>query len=440
MEVSNIDLLAPAADYEVMPGDWTNKPVTIRVTAADPEPEDGYAPSGVKSITLPDGTVVEGDAADFTVSANGTYDFIVTDNGGNTATLHAQVGNVDTARPTVDFHFEPLDGGDRTIITEYGKTEYYNYDLVMNASAGDVGSGIERYEYKAGDGEWTVFDPADAPKFTEEQIVHIVVRVWDVAGNVSEEKSRDIVLDKTPPTASHTLTPGKDGRVNINLGTDGSICGIQSITRPDGSVAYGVDTLVFEVDQNGDYDFFVWDRCGNLLKYTVLVDSFAAPVQPKPALSEPEEPKQEPEPEPAPEPEKPAIPVEVSVQEDIRALTLADLTCTLLSILFAALVWLRGKKEDAEDADEQSERMDEEAEENEPRGYAMQKTVNAVLAVLSVVLFFLTQPLVWRFRFVDWWTVLFVLLCGTALAMLIWKRKQENSTEEIDEENMEVRE
>ena len=51
MEVSNIDRLAPAADYEVMPGDWTNKPVTIRVTATDPEPEDGYAPSGVQSIT-----------------------------------------------------------------------------------------------------------------------------------------------------------------------------------------------------------------------------------------------------------------------------------------------------------------------------------------------------------------------------------------------------
>ena len=260
VEVSNIDQLAPAADYEVMPGDWTNKPVTIRVTAADPEPEDGYAPSGVKSITLPDGTVVDGDAADFTVSANGTYDFIITDNGGNTTTLHAEVGNVDTARPTVDFHFEPLDGGGRTIITEYGKTEYYNYDVGMNASADDVGSGIERYEYKAGDGEWMAFDPAEPPKFTEEQIVHIVVRVWDVAGNVSEEKARDIVLDKTPPTASHTLTPGKDGKVNINLGTDSSICGVQSITRPDGSVAYGVDTLVFEVGRNGDYDFFVWDR------------------------------------------------------------------------------------------------------------------------------------------------------------------------------------
>ena len=129
--------------------------------------------------------------------------------------------------------------------------------------------------------------------------------------------------------------------------------------------------------------------------------------------------------------------MEVPAREDARALTLADLACTLLSILLAILVWLRGKKDGGEDADEQAERMDEEAEENEPRGYAIQKTVNAVLAVLSVVLFFLTQPLVWRFRLVDWWTVLFVLLCGTALAMLIWKRREENDPEEIDEENME---
>ena len=282
-----------------------------------------------------------------------------------------------------------------------------------------------------GDGGWAVFDPQNPPQFTEEQISHIVVRVWDIAGNVSEEKARDIVLDKTPPRASHTLTPGKDGTVNINLGTDGSICGVQSITRPDGSVVYGRDALVFEVDQNGDYDFFVWDRCGNLLKYTVSVSRFGTHAKPEPMPSEIE--KQEPEPE-QPEPDwKPEAPVERPVQEDTRALTLADLACTLLSILFAALVWLRGKKdggEDADDEDEQDEQADVDEEEDEPRGYAVQKTVNAVLAVLSVVLFFLTQPLVWRFRLVDWWTVLFVLLCSTALAMLIWRRKSEAGAEE----------
>ena len=160
-------------------------------------------------------------------------------------------------------------------------------------------------------------------------------------------------------------------------------------------------------------------------------------MKPEPAPSEPEEPKSETEPKPAPEPEEPAAPVEVPAREDARALTLADLACTLLSILFAILVWLRRKKDGGEDADDEDEQVDEDVEEDEPRGYAVQKTVNAVLAVLSMVLFFLTQPLVWRFRLVDWWTVLFVLLCGAALAMLIWKRREENDPEEIDEENME---
>ena len=91
-------------------------------------------------------------------------------------------------------------------------------------------------------------------------------------------------------------------------------------------------------------------------------------------------------------------------------------------------MWLRRKEDGGED--EQAEQVDETIEEDEPRGYTVQKTVNAVLAVLSVVLFFLTQPLVWCFRFVDWWTVLFVLLCGTAVAMLIWRRKSEAGAEE----------
>ena len=63
-------------------------------------------------------------------------------------------------------------------------------------------------------------------------------------------------------------------------------------------------------------------------------------MKPEPAPSEPEEPKPEPEPDSEPEPEGSAAPVEAPVQEDARALTLADLACTLLSILFAILVWL----------------------------------------------------------------------------------------------------
>ena len=42
-EVSNIDYVAPEAEYSVTPDIWTNGPAAIHVTATDPKPEDGYA-------------------------------------------------------------------------------------------------------------------------------------------------------------------------------------------------------------------------------------------------------------------------------------------------------------------------------------------------------------------------------------------------------------
>ena len=72
-EVSNIDYLAPEAEYTVTPAVWTNRPAVIHVTATDPEPEDGYAPSGGKSITRPDGTVVDLALIHIFISETGKY-------------------------------------------------------------------------------------------------------------------------------------------------------------------------------------------------------------------------------------------------------------------------------------------------------------------------------------------------------------------------------
>ena len=50
-----------------------------------------------------------------------------------------------------------------------------------------------------------------------------------------------------------------------------------------------------------------------------------------------------------------------------KSRVLADLACTLLSILFAALVWLPRKKdggEDVDNEDEQAEQVDETIEED----------------------------------------------------------------------------
>ena len=79
----------------------------IYITATDPSPEDGYAPSGIQSITLPDGMVVDDSQAVFTADKNGKYDFVITDRGGNTFVLHTEVKIIDDLLPTAKYSVVP---------------------------------------------------------------------------------------------------------------------------------------------------------------------------------------------------------------------------------------------------------------------------------------------------------------------------------------------
>ena len=435
-EVKIIDDLLPTAKYSVVPGKWTNESVTIEVTAEDPAPEDGYVSSGVKEIAFPDGTVIEGAYAEFTVHENGNYDFAVSDHGGNIFTLHAKVENVDTICPVVDYHFEQLEDGGHRTIEEYGEREYYNYDLVLRAQAEDSQSGIARYEYKIDDGEWTEFDASVPPVFEDEQISRVAVRVWDAAENVSEEKIREIILDKTPPRATHTLTPSDNGNININFEADCSISGIQSLVQPDGIAVYGgASTAVYEVDCNGDYDFTVWDFCGNQLTHTVTVSSFTAlnkTQDAKPQDTDDTKPPQDSDHKQSSsaQPKKDSTSKPAPMQQKLsRALTLADLICMLLTLLLAILIWTRQAGTGEEESDAQRQKS---------CGFGVQKAAATLLASFSILLFFLTQPLVWRIQLFDWWTILFALLTLVVLVLLITcRRDKENAHKYEDTEDEE---
>ncbi|MFT9075978.1 hypothetical protein [Ethanoligenens sp.] len=91
--VSNYDPYAgdttpPTGSYNSSTTAWTTGNVTINVTATD-------AQSGVKSITAPGGTVVTGNTCSYTATGNGTYNFTLTDNAGNTCTYPVTVSNID---------------------------------------------------------------------------------------------------------------------------------------------------------------------------------------------------------------------------------------------------------------------------------------------------------------------------------------------------------
>lgn len=55
-----------------------------------------------------------------------------------------------------------------------------------------------------------------------------------------------------------------------------------------------------------------------------------------------------------------------------------------------------------------------ESDEQKPEKRRRHLILHWLLTLVSVVLFFVTQPLVWRFRWIDWWTILFVLLAIAA--------------------------
>lgn len=82
------DATPPTGSYNLSTSSWTTDNVTINVTATDTQ-------SGVKSITEPDGTVANGNTCSYTVSNNGTYNFTLTDNAGNTCSYPVTVSNID---------------------------------------------------------------------------------------------------------------------------------------------------------------------------------------------------------------------------------------------------------------------------------------------------------------------------------------------------------
>lgn len=97
--------------------------------------------SGVKSITRPDGTVVNGSSASYTVNQNGTYTFTATDNVGNISTQSITINNIkdikinSVSSSAVDLgHLNPLNSnGLSSVILNINSN--YGYNLYANTSS-----------------------------------------------------------------------------------------------------------------------------------------------------------------------------------------------------------------------------------------------------------------------------------------------------------------
>lgn len=232
--VSNIDTTGATLNLSENTTAWA-KQVTINATASDTQ-------SGVKSITLPNGAVVNRASASYTATANGTYQFVVTDNVGNTTTKSITVNNVDITAPGMIFaqSTDHITNQSVTITTTAsdsqsgvatiklpngsvvnGSTASYtvtssgtytfqttdnvgnsaNYSFVVsNIIVINTISDIDHLEYKL-DGatvqDWTIYP--GSLNITNEGITTITARAIDKAGNYSDTATSVVKIDRSKP-------------------------------------------------------------------------------------------------------------------------------------------------------------------------------------------------------------------------------------------------
>lgn len=120
--VSNIDPTAPTLTLTASTTAWTSNNVIITASATDGQ-------SGVASITKPDGSVVNGSTATYSVGTNGTYSFTVKDAVGNSTTKTITVNNIDTTPPQLNLSKPSV---------------WSNSSMTITVTASDSGSGLKQ--------------------------------------------------------------------------------------------------------------------------------------------------------------------------------------------------------------------------------------------------------------------------------------------------------
>lgn len=246
--VSNIDKLSPTADLNASTNTATNENVLLTLSNIR---DTGV--SGLKGITLPDGNIVTGATATYTVTENGVYTFLVEDKAGNRWTKTVNVTNIDKTKPI----------GQVKQDTTSWTNQSYGLELT---GLSDSESGIKRVQLP--DGEWRVFSATDKYRYLVNQNGVYTYRIEDEAGNMLELNQSVGNIDKTIPegTFTYDISRPNEGLL-IELNATDDLSGVQEITLPDGKVV-SASNAQYRVKNGGEYAFITRDRAGN--KHTIV--------------------------------------------------------------------------------------------------------------------------------------------------------------------------
>lgn len=246
--VNRIDKSTPSGSTSVNTGSWTNGNVTITASGSD-------SASGIRRIQRPNGTWVNGSSASHTVSSNGTYNFVIEDNAGNTRTVSRTVSNIDKTAPNGSISGNP--------------SNWTNQDVTLTFNGTDSGgSGVRRV--RRPNGTWVNGSTASQ---TVSSNGTYTFRVEDNAGNIRDVSANVNRIDKTAPTGSISGNPSNwtNQDVTLTMNASDSQSGVRRVRQPNGTWVNG-STASQTVSSNGTYTFRIEDVAGNTRDVSATVN------------------------------------------------------------------------------------------------------------------------------------------------------------------------
>ncbi|MFJ8086916.1 hypothetical protein ACIQ7N_01680 [Lysinibacillus sp. NPDC095746] len=245
-----LDKILPIVNSSV---DILKNIATITITASD----EG---SGIHSIKKPDGSIIYATTTTYTTTANGSYEFIVSDKAGNQLIHTVTVDQIDLDPPIISLSSAPQ--------------TFTNKDVTVNVTISDVNE-VPLIKWASGNQTTSFFQNNGNTISNNSFIVSdngiYTVYAKDRFGNAAVKSITIENIDKIPPTATTTQTKsGND--VIITVTANDMESGVYKIVKPDSTEIYS-STTTYKVSNNGTYKFVIYDKANNNYTLDVKVSS-----------------------------------------------------------------------------------------------------------------------------------------------------------------------
>lgn len=213
----------------------------------------------IKEIRLPNGDIVKGDSATYTIFDKGEYTFSVEDNRGKITSKTIEL-DIDMEKPLLDISYS---------------NDLTNKNIVLKVNAQDTISGIK--SIKLPNGEYRTNSNDQMPLSIEYNIISngsYTFEAIDFAGNTTVKTINVTNIDKSGPNINYILTPNTwtTGDVSITVSASDNPSGVKRIVLPDGSKVFG-NSASYIVNKNGRYSFMATDNLDNISVIVVNVSN-----------------------------------------------------------------------------------------------------------------------------------------------------------------------